>query len=54
MTLEAMAPVSIYPVLYARTGGRHHRAHPGARPLLRYDGADARRVITEVVTSVLG
>ena len=54
MTLEGDGSGSIYPVLYARAAGAmtEHVLEPDT--LLRYDGVDARRAITEVVTSVLG
>ena len=54
VTLEGDGSGSIYPVLYARAAGAmtEHMLEPDT--LLRYDGVDARRAITEVVTSVLG
>ncbi len=54
VTLEADGSGAIYPVLFARTAGTttEHILEPDL--LLRYDGADARRVIAEVVSSILG
>ena len=54
MTLEADGSGAIYPVLFARRGGTtaEHILEPDL--LLRYDGAEARRVINEVVSGILG
>ena len=53
VTLEADGSGAIYPVLYARAGGTttEHILEPDL--MLRYDGPDARRRITEVVSSIL-
>ena len=52
VTLEGDGSGSIYPVLYARAAMTEHVLEPDT--LLRYDGAESRRAITEVVSSVLG
>jgi len=54
VTLEADGSGAIYPVLFARTRGTtaEHILDPDL--MLRYDGPDARRAITEVVSTVIG
>jgi len=53
-TLESDGTGAIYPVLYTRIGGRivEQAIEPDA--LLRYDSADSRRVIAEIVGRVSG
>ena len=53
LTLEADGTGAIYPVLYTRVGGSVSERMIDPDPLLRYDGPDARRVIEEVVRSVV-
>ena len=53
MTLEADGSGAIYPVLYARRGGATMEQMLEPDVSLRYDGAEARRVIGEVVDGVL-
>jgi thioredoxin reductase len=53
VTLEGDGSGSIYPVLYARSGGAMTEHMMEADMLLRYDGVEARRAITEVVSSVV-
>jgi thioredoxin reductase len=52
-TLEADGTSAIYPVLYSRVGGAIAERALDPDPLLRYDGLDARRVIEEVVRTVV-
>ncbi|MDF2734479.1 MAG: pyridine nucleotide-disulfide oxidoreductase [Chloroflexota bacterium] len=52
-TLEADGTGAIYPVLYSRIRGAVSERMIDPDPLLRYDGPDARRVIEEVVGSVV-
>jgi thioredoxin reductase len=52
-TLEADGTSAIYPVLYARVGGAIAERALEPDPLLRYDGPDARRLIEEVVRTVV-
>jgi thioredoxin reductase len=53
LTLEADGTGAIYPVLYTRIRGSVSERMLDPDPLLRYDGPDARRVIEEVVRSVV-
>ena len=53
LTLEADGTGAIYPVLYTRVGGTVSERMVDPDPLLRYDGPDARRVVEEVVRSVV-
>jgi thioredoxin reductase len=53
LTLEADGTGSIYPVIYSRIGGAVAERALEPDPLLRYDGPDARRVIGEIVASVV-
>jgi thioredoxin reductase len=53
LTLEADGTGAIYPVLYTRIGGTIAERMLDPDPLLRYDGPDARRVIEEVVRTVV-
>jgi thioredoxin reductase len=53
LTLEADGTGAIYPVLFTRTGGTIAERIIEPDPLLRYDGPDARRVIAEVVRTVV-
>ncbi len=52
-TLEADGTGAIYPVLYSRIRGSVSERMVDPDPLLRYDGPEARRVIEEVVRSVV-
>ena len=49
VTLEADGTGAIFPVLYTRIGGDVRERAMVADPLLRYDGADARREILAIV-----
>ena len=53
LTLEADGSGAIYPVLYTRLRGTISERMLDPDPLLRYDGPDARRVIGEVVRTVV-
>ena len=53
MTLEADGSGSIYPVLYTRVGGALGERALEPDPLLRYDGAEARRAIADIVKKVV-
>jgi hypothetical protein len=53
LTLEADGTGAIYPVLYTRIAGAIAERMLAPDPLLRYDGPDARRVIEEVVRTVV-
>jgi thioredoxin reductase len=53
LTLEADGTGAIYPVLYTRIGGAIAERTVDPDPLLRYDGPDARRVVEEVVRTVV-
>jgi thioredoxin reductase len=53
LTLEADGTGAIYPVLYTRVRGTVSERMLDPDPLLRYDGPDARRVVEEVVRSVV-
>jgi thioredoxin reductase len=53
VTLEADGTGAIYPVLYTRRDGEIEERNLEADPLLRYDGADARRGIAQVVHEVV-
>jgi thioredoxin reductase len=53
VTLEADGTGAIYPVLYTRTGGDSHERMLQPDPLLRYDGPDARRAISQIVREVV-
>jgi thioredoxin reductase len=53
LTLEADGTGAIYPVLYTRLRGTISERMLDPDPLLRYDGPDARRVIGEVVRTVV-
>ena len=53
LTLEADGTGAIYPVIYTRIGGAIAERVLDPDPLLRYDGPDARRVIGEVVRTVV-
>ncbi len=53
VTLEADGSGAIYPVLYARRGAATMERMLDPDVSLRYDGAEARRIIGEVVDSVL-
>jgi hypothetical protein len=53
LTLEADGTGAIYPVLYTRIRGTVSERMVDPDPLLRYDGPEARRVVEEVVRSVV-
>jgi len=53
LTLEADGTGAIYPVLYTRIRGTVAERMLDPDPLLRYDGPDARRVVEEVVRTVV-
>ncbi len=53
LTLEADGTGAIYPVLYTRVRGTVSERMLDPDPLLRYDGPDARRVVEEVVRTVV-
>jgi thioredoxin reductase len=53
LTLEADGTGAIYPVIYTRTHGAIAERMLAPDPLLRYDGAEARQVIGEVVRTVV-
>jgi hypothetical protein len=53
LTLEADGTGDIYPVLFTRIGGTVAERIIEPDPLLRYDGPDAKRVIAEVVRTVV-
>ncbi len=53
VTLEADGSGAIYPVLYARRGATTVERLLDPDVTLRYDGPDARRVIGEIVDSIL-
>ena len=53
LTLEADGTGAIYPVIYSRIRGAIAERALDADPLLRYDGADARRAIADIVASVV-
>ncbi len=53
LTLEADGTGAIYPVLYTRIRGAVSERMVDPEPLLRYDGPEARRVVAEVVRSVV-
>jgi thioredoxin reductase len=53
VTLEADGTGAIYPVLYTRIGGEIEERNLEADPLLRYDGPEARRAISQIVREVV-
>jgi hypothetical protein len=53
LTLEADGTGAIYPVLYTRVAGALTERALDPDPLLRYDGADARRAIADLVGTVI-
>jgi thioredoxin reductase len=53
LTLEADGTGAIYPVLFSRVRGAISERALDPDPLLRYDGADARSAIGEIVASVV-
>ena len=53
VTLEADGTGAIFPVLYTRIGGEIRERAMIADPLLRYDGADARREILAIVREAI-
>jgi thioredoxin reductase len=53
VTLEADGTGAIYPVLYTRMGGEIRERNLQPDPLLRYDGADARREIWAIVREAI-
>ena len=54
VTLEADGTGAIYPVLFGRRGGALSERSLDPDPLLRYDGADARKAVADHVATVLG
>jgi thioredoxin reductase len=53
ITLEADGTGAIYPVLYTRVGGEIQERNLEADPLLKYDGPEARRAISQIVREVM-
>jgi thioredoxin reductase len=53
-TLEADGSGAIYPVLYARIGGRVIEQAIAPDPLMRFDTADSRRMIADLAGRVAG
>lgn len=53
VTLEADGTGAIYPVLYTRIGGEIQERNLEPDPLLRYDGPEARRAISQIVREVM-
>jgi thioredoxin reductase len=53
VTLEADGTGAIYPVLYTRIGGEIQERKLEADPLLKYDGPEARRAISQIVREVV-
>jgi thioredoxin reductase len=53
LTVEADGTGAIYPVLYTRVRGALAERALDPDPLLRYDGADARRAIADLVGTVI-
>jgi hypothetical protein len=53
VTLEADGTGAIYPVLYTRIGGEIQERNLEPDPLLRYDSAEVRRAIAQIVRDVV-
>ena len=53
-TLEADGSGAIYPVVYTRIGGKVVEQVIEPDPLMRYDTADARTLIGDLVRRVVG
>jgi thioredoxin reductase len=53
VTLEADGSGAIYPVLYTRVGGEILERNLEPDPLLRYDSAEVRRAISQIVREVV-